>query len=137
MPRRDEKLDLIRSVPLFSHCGKDELAAIAETADLLDVPEGMELVTEGQHTNEFVVLAAGTADVTRGGSTIATLGSGDFFGEIALITGAPRTATVTTTVPSTLLVLTERAFWRLAKEMPSIQTSVLKALAERLHPETV
>ena len=137
MPRRDEKLDLIRSVPLFSHCGKDELAAIAQTSDLLDVPAGMELVTEGQHTNEFVVIAEGAADVIRDGSTIATLGSGDFFGEIALITGAPRTATVTATVPSTLLVLTERAFWHVADEMPSIQTAVMKALAERLHHETV
>jgi CRP/FNR family cyclic AMP-dependent transcriptional regulator len=137
MPRGDEKLELIRSVPLFAHCGKDELEAIATAADLLEVPAGMELVTEGQHTSEFVAIAAGAAEVSRSGSRIDTLGSGDFFGEVALVTGPPRTASVTTSAPSTLLVLTDRAFWHVADETPSIQTSVLKALAERLHPETV
>ena len=59
MPHGDQKIELIRSVPLFSHCGKHELEAIARTADLLDVPAGMVLVTEGEHTNEFVVIAEG------------------------------------------------------------------------------
>ena len=83
------------------------------------------------------MIASGAAAVDRDGKPIASLGSGDFFGEIALVTGSPRTATVTSTEPSTLLVLGDREFWRLVDEAPSIQTSVLKVLAERLHPETV
>jgi CRP-like cAMP-binding protein len=137
MPRGDEKFELIRSVPLFAHCDRRELEEIAEAADLIDVPAGLTLVTQGQHTNEFVVIAQGAAEVTRDGAQAATLGPGDFFGEIALITGAPRTATVTATEASTLLVLTDRAFGRVTDDIPSIATSVLRVLGERLHPEAV
>jgi CRP-like cAMP-binding protein len=136
MPR-DEKFELIRSVPIFAHCDEDEVEALAKAADLLEVPQGMELVTQGKHTNEFVVIAEGAAEVIRGGATIDTLGSGDFFGEVALLTGAPRNATVTATEPSTLLVLTDRAFHQVAENLPSVHANVLRALAERLHPETV
>jgi CRP-like cAMP-binding protein len=83
------------------------------------------------------VIAKGTAEMTKGGAVINMLGPGDFFGEIALVTGQPRTATVTAAEASTLLVLTDRAFWQLAETMPSLQTSILKALAERLHPQAV
>ena len=137
MPRGDEKFELIRSVPLFAHCDRRELEEIAAAADLIDVPAGLALVTQGQHTNEFVVIAQGASEVTRDGAQVATLGPGDFFGEIALFTGAPRTATVTATEPSTLLVLTDRAFGRVAEDIPSIQTNVLTVLAERLHPESL
>ena len=137
MPRKDDKVRLIESVPLFAHCGPREIGAIAASADLIEVPAGMALVTQGRHTNELVVIASGAAAVDRDGKPMASLGSGDFFGEIALVTGSPRTATVTSTEPSTLLVLGDREFWRLVDEAPSIQTSVLKVLAERLHPETV
>lgn len=136
MPRGDEKYDLIQSVPLFSECTGDELEAIASSADLIDVPEGMELVTQGKSTNELVAIAAGEVEVTKDGQPVARLGAGDFFGEIALITGAPRTATVSATEPSTLLVLTDREFWRLAKENPALPSAVLKVFAERLHPDT-
>jgi len=137
MPRKDEKVGLIESVPLFAHCARREIEAIAASADLIEVPAGLALVTQGRQTNELVVIASGAAEVDRDGKPIASLGSGDFFGEIALMTGSPRTATVTSTEPSTLLVLGDREFWRLVDEAPSIQTSVLKVLAERLHPEAV
>ena len=137
MARKDAKLGLVQSVPLFSHCAKRELEAIASTADLIEVPAGMELVRQGGHSNELVIIAEGAVDVTQDGTSIRSLGSGDFFGEVALVTGGTRTASVTTTTPSTLLVLTDRAFWPLAEQMPSIQTSVLKTLADRLSPETV
>ena len=135
--RKDAKLGLVRSVPLFSHCAKRELEAIASTADLIEVPAGMELVRQGGHSNELVIIAEGAVEVTQDGTSIRSLGSGDFFGEVALVTGGTRTASVTTTAPSTLLVLTDRAFWPLAEQMPSIQTSVLKTLADRLGPQTV
>jgi CRP-like cAMP-binding protein len=136
MPR-DEKFELIRSVPIFAHCDEDEVEALAKAADLLEVPQGMELVTQGKHTNEFVVIVRGAAEVTRDGKAIDTMGSGQFFGEVALLTGAPRNATVTATAPSTLLVLTDRAFRQVAEHLPGVQLSVLRALADRLHPETV
>ena len=137
MAPADQKIELIRSVPLFSRCDEDEVEAIASAADMIDVPAGMQLVAEGQHTNEFVVIAEGAADVTQNTVKVAGLGPGDFFGEIALLTGSPRTATVTASEPSTLLVLTDRAFWQVTEEMPSIQANALRAVAERLHDDAV
>jgi CRP-like cAMP-binding protein len=134
---KDEKFDLIRSVPLFAHCDEDQVEELAKAADLVDVPAGMEIVTQGRHSNDFVVIADGAVEVTRDGDAIDTMSSGQFFGEVALLTGAPRNATVTATAPSTLLVLTDRAFRQVAEHLPGVQMSVLKALAERLHPEAI
>jgi CRP-like cAMP-binding protein len=135
--RRDSKIDLIRKVPLFSQCTKRELTAIAAAADLIQVPEGMALVTEGGHDRELMVIVDGNVEVRRGGRRIATLESGEFFGEIAMISGGPRTATVTTTSPSSLLVIGERQFGALVDETPSIATSVLQVLGERFQPKAV
>jgi len=130
--RRDAKIELIKAVPLFAHCSKSELGSIALLADEIDMPEGKALTTEGQPGREFFVLVEGTADVRRKGRKINTMSSGDFFGEIALVSNRPRTATVTATSPMRLLVVTDRALRELMRKMPSIQSKVLAALAERV-----
>lgn len=135
MLRKNAKLELLKTVPLFADCSKRELGAIAAIADELVLPAGRELTREGAPGAEFIVIADGAADVRRRGRKVNTLGRGDFLGEISLVTGAPRTATVTTTVPSRLLVLTAVAFRRLLREVPSLQLKVLDALARRLPPE--
>jgi len=135
--RRNAKVELLRTVPLFARCSKGELAAIAAEADELDVSAGRALTVEGQSGREFVVLVSGSAEVSRNGKQINTLGDGDFLGEIALLTGVPRTATVTTTTPCHLLILTDRAFRRVTHAMPSVGEKVLQALAERLPPDAV
>jgi CRP-like cAMP-binding protein len=135
--RRNAKVELLRTVPLFARCSKGELAAIAAEADELDVSAGRSLTVEGQSGREFVVLVSGSADVHRNGRRINTLADGDFLGEIALLTGVPRTATVTTTTPCHLLILTDRAFRRVAQAMPSVGEKVMQALAERLPPDAV
>ena len=132
MLRKNAKLELLKGVPLFADCSRSELDAILGVADELDLPAGRELTKEGARGAEFIVLADGGADVRRGGRKINTLGAGDFIGEIALISGTPRTATVTTTEPSRLLVLTAGAFRKLLRDTPSIQTKVLDAVARRL-----
>jgi len=81
------------------------------------------------------VLVEGAAEVKRKGRRVNSLRSGDFLGEIALITGAPRTATVVTTQPSRMLVITARDFKALLRRVPSIQLKVLDALASRLPSE--
>ena len=134
MLRKDAKVELLKGVPLFAECSKKELAAIAAVADEIDVPAGRELVREGSNARDFCVIVEGSADVTAGGKTINTLGAGDFFGEIALIRGGTRTATVATTSPTRLLELTDRAFARLIRELPSIETTVVAAADERLEP---
>jgi CRP-like cAMP-binding protein len=133
--RKNAKIELLKKVPLFSLCSKKELEEVALLADELDLPEGRNLATEGATGKEFVVIVEGGADVRRKGRKINTLGTGDFLGEIALIAGIPRTATVTTTEPSHVLVVTAQAFKQLLRDSPSIQLKVLEALAHRLPPE--
>jgi CRP/FNR family cyclic AMP-dependent transcriptional regulator len=133
--RKNAKIELIKRVPLFSGCSKRELDEIAAIADELTMAEGRELTQEGATGHEFLVLIDGSADVRRKGRKINTLGGGDFLGEIALVTGAPRTATVTTTAPSRMLVITARDFRTLLKHMPSLQIKVLETVASRLPDE--
>ena len=132
MLRRNEKMEWIRHVPLFSQCSKRELAQIAGIADEIDLHEGKVLIREGDRGREFFVLLDGSAEVSKDGRRINTLGPGDFFGEIALVSNSPRTATVTAASPVRTLVITDRSFRRLLAEQPEIQRKVLVALAERL-----
>jgi cAMP-dependent protein kinase regulator len=137
MMHRNAKIDLLKRAPLFARCTKKELEQVAQVADEIDLREGKELTTEGQPGREFFVLIEGTADVRRKGRKVNEMTDGDFFGEIALISGAPRTATVTATSPIRALVVTDRAFRTLLKKSPAMQMKVLEALAERLPPETL
>ena len=79
----------------------------------------------------------GTADVKKNSRRVNTLGPGDFFGEIALVSREPRTATVIATSPVRALVITDRSFRRLLDDAPQVQTKVMEAMAERLAPETL
>jgi CRP/FNR family transcriptional regulator, cyclic AMP receptor protein len=134
---RNEKVDLIRRVPLFTHCTRAELAEVSKIADEIDVPEGKELTREGDRGREFFVLLEGNAAVRQGSRKVNTLGPGDFFGEIALVSRSPRTATVTTTTPARLLVITATSFKTLLNHQPKIQLRVLEALADRLAPSAL
>jgi CRP/FNR family transcriptional regulator, cyclic AMP receptor protein len=130
--RRDAKIELLKRVPLFAGCSKSELRELAKSADELDIREGTVLTREGRPAREFFVLVDGTAQVTRDGKKIADLGGGDWFGEIALITNSPRTATVTATSQGDVLVITDRRFHSVVETMPSIALKVLSCVGERL-----
>ncbi len=132
---KNAKVELIRKVPLFARCSRKELQQIASVADEVELPEGKELTKEGERGREFFVILDGAADVRRNGRKIRTLESGDFLGEIALVSKSPRTATVTTTEPTRALVITDQAFGSLLRTSPKIQSGVVEALAERLAPE--
>jgi|SRR5436190_23811102 len=132
---KTNKVDLIKTVPLFSKLSTKGLREVAGVADEMDLPEGKTLTTEGERGREFFVLLEGSADVRQKGARISTIGKGDFFGEIALVTKLPRTATVTTTSPVRALVITDRDFSALLKRSPEIGQGVLEALGERLAPE--
>ena len=133
----NQKVDLIRGVPLFSRLSKAELRDLAMLADEIDLRDGKELTRQGAQGREFFVLLEGTADVRKNGRKINTLGPGDFFGEIALVSREPRTATVTATSPVRTLVITDRSFRRLLDESPQVKTKVMEAMAKRLAPETL
>ena len=137
MLRKDAKVELMRRVPLFSGCSKKELAQIASVADELSFKEGRTLIEQGRRGREFIVVLDGKVEVRQNGRKLPTRGGDTFFGELALLTDAPRSATVTTTTPVRALVITDQAFRRLLQATPSIQTKVLQSLAERLAPEVI
>lgn len=133
----NQKADLIRNVPLFARVSKADIKEIAKLADEIDLREGKEMTREGHPGREFFVLLEGTADVKRNSRKINTLGPGDFFGEIALVSREPRTATVIATSPIRALVITDRSFRRLLDDSPQVKDRVMEAMAERLAPETL
>jgi CRP-like cAMP-binding protein len=132
--RRNQKVELIRKVPLFAHLSKRQLEQIAQIADEIDLREGKEMTKQGSRGREFFVLLEGDAEVKKDGRRINRLKGGDFFGEIALVSDVPRTATVIASSPVRALVITDRSFKRLLQDAPQIQAKVLSALAERLAP---
>ena len=134
---QDTKVDALSRAPLFEALSRRELVQLARITEDLELPPGKVLCKEGDRGREFFVLVEGAADVERGGKKIATLGPGDFFGEIALISKTPRNATIKTTSPVRALVITDRAFRQLLDHSPKIQIGVLTALAERLAPTSL
>jgi CRP/FNR family transcriptional regulator, cyclic AMP receptor protein len=130
--RRDAKVELLKRVPLFADCSKSELRALARSTDEIDLREGTVMTREGRPGREFFVLIEGTARVTKDGQEVAELKGGDWFGEIALITNRPRTATVTATSAVDVLVLTDRRFRTAVQTMPTIALKVLSSVGERL-----
>jgi CRP/FNR family transcriptional regulator/CRP/FNR family cyclic AMP-dependent transcriptional regulator len=132
---RRTKIDLLKGIPLFTGCSRAELDAIARVADELRLPAGRVLMRQGAPGRELFVLVDGEVTVERDGVVIAVRRSGDFLGELALVTGRPRTATVTAATDLETLVLDGLSFDRLLREVPTITAKVLKAVAERLPPE--
>ena len=132
---RRTKIDLLRGVPLFAGCSRAELETISHVADELMFPSGRVLMRQGTPGRELLVLVEGEVTVERDGATIAVRRDGDFVGELALVTGRPRTATVTATTDLKVLVIDRRSFDRLLRDVPTIAVKVLRAVAERLPPE--
>jgi CRP/FNR family cyclic AMP-dependent transcriptional regulator len=123
----------LEGVGLFSTLSRQDLERIARWMDELDVPEGKELTSEGGYGHEFFVIEEGEASVRHGDREIATLGPGDFFGEIALLETERRTATVISTSAMRLLVMFEREFKQMERELPAVADRVRSAIYARLH----
>ena len=124
MLHRDAKAEWIKGAPLFANLSKRDLNHVAHLADEIDLREGKELTRQGAPGREFFVLLEGEADVRKNGRRINQLGPGDFFGEIALVSESPRTATVTATSPVHALVITT------PDQAPARVTSCTTAAAE-------
>jgi len=128
----DARAARLKAVPLFAHCDAKQIDFIVTQVDEMDFAAGRVLCTEGTYGGDFFILESGAADVTRGDKKIATMQPGDFFGEIALVDGGKRTATVTTTVPSRCLVLGPRQFQNVLHQNVEIIHAVMKALTVRV-----
>lgn len=129
---RDEKIELLRTVPLFHALRERELERISALADIIDLPADRCIMSQGERGAEMFVLVSGTARVERDGAVLADRGPGEVLGEIALLDGGPRTATVTLTEASRLLVLARREFQALLDEFPEVRLHVFETVAHRL-----
>ncbi|HET7521023.1 MAG TPA: cyclic nucleotide-binding domain-containing protein [Candidatus Limnocylindria bacterium] len=129
---RDEKLDLLHRIPLFSTFDRRQLERLSMLADEVDVKAGYCLMRQGDNGAEMYVIVSGQVAVERNGQRLNTLGPGDLFGEIALLDGGPRTATVTAEQDTRLLVVSHREFHSMMEEFPEVAAEVLNALAHRI-----
>jgi CRP/FNR family transcriptional regulator, cyclic AMP receptor protein len=129
---QDTKVTALKRAPLFDGLTRKELTELARVSEDLDIPVGKALCTEGEIGHEFFVIVDGKVEVTRNGRKVASRGSGEFVGEIALLEQTPRTATVTAKTPLRLFVLTSSSFKTLIDDNPSVERKVLRTLARRV-----
>jgi len=122
----------LATLSLFNTLDDDQLEELATWFHVQNAGEGVRLVGEGAPGYTFFVLTAGTAVVTSGDERLATLGPGDFFGEIAILGDGRRSATVTSTSPARLLVMFGTEFRRLETAHPEIASRITEAMAARI-----
>jgi CRP-like cAMP-binding protein len=132
MANKDEYLDHLAEVPLFSACTRKDLQLIARASDEVSVKDGRVLVEQGKPGHEFFLILEGTAVVRRNNRKVADLGPGQYFGELSLLDRGPRTATVVATSDARVLVLGQREFLGVLDEVPGLAYKILRLMAHRL-----
>jgi CRP-like cAMP-binding protein len=133
---RDRRSDLLAAAPLFAGVPPDEIERLATRTVEVEYPAGRVIVRQGEVGTGFFVIAEGAADVIRDGAVIAKLGVGDFFGELSVLDGRPRTAQVVASEPTVCLGLATWEFEAAVREEPSVALAVLRGLASRLRDLT-
>ncbi len=129
---RGSIIDALSTVKLFSACNKKELQAVARLCTPISIAEGETMTTEGTSGKECFVITAGKATVTIGGQPVGIVGPGDCVGEMSLLDGGPRTATVTASSPLSAYVMSPREFQSLLEISPAIARKLATTLAQRL-----
>lgn len=136
MPRRGRaearEIEVFKSIPLFSECSPKELRAIADAAKQVTFEAGKEICREGQTGVGLHVILEGETKVQIGGRTRRRMGAGAFFGEVALLDGGPRSATVIAETPVRTLSLTSWQFKGLIKQQPGLALKMLAEMSRRL-----
>ena len=113
--------DRLRAISVFASLDDETLQRVAMFATASEVPAGEQIVREGDLAYEFMAIEAGEAAVSAGGEQLATLGPGDYFGEIGLLEGTPRTASVTATTPMALITLSRWDLERIGDALEEIR----------------
>jgi CRP-like cAMP-binding protein len=129
---KDTKLEHLAGVRLFSALSKRDLALIGRASDEVTVAAGRVLCDEGSMGHEFYLILDGEAAVRKAGRKVATLGPGQYFGEMALLDRGPRSATVVAETPMTILVIGQREFAAVLDEVPTMAHKILGVMAARL-----
>jgi len=130
-PRRDTNAPF-RALPMFADCSEHELSEIDRLADEVHVEAGRTIMRQGDLGQEFAVIVSGTAEVVKDDVVVATLGAGDYFGEVALLEAVPRTASVVAATDLVLEVIDRRGFNTLLDDLPQLSRSILRGTARRL-----
>lgn len=130
--RTDERLEILRGISLFANCTKQEMSGIESLTSMVDVEQGAVLTEQGRSGQEFFVIVDGSATATRNGVTLARLEPGSFFGEVALLDGGDRTATVTADTDMVLVVMSHGEFRSLQTLAPTVAQKLLAELGRRL-----
>jgi CRP/FNR family transcriptional regulator, cyclic AMP receptor protein len=130
--QRSKKVALLQNIPLFRGLSRKQLAQIERLVDEITVPAESRLATAGQHGAELVVIVEGRATVTVGRRRTVRLGPGDFFGEMSLVDGGPRSATVEAASDMRLLVIGGREFSELLEKAPPIVVKIMRVLSCRV-----
>lgn len=129
---RAGRIELLGHMPLFASCSKRELAQVAALTVPSELKKGTILTRQGAAGGLAFIIATGRAEVTRNGRRVANLGPGDVVGELSLIDGEPRSATVTAVTDLEVLELDRRDLVKLMKKVPSVVRKLLESLAQRL-----
>jgi CRP/FNR family cyclic AMP-dependent transcriptional regulator len=132
MASKKTYLEHLRNISLFSGCSTKDLEKIARASDEITVEAGHVITDQGQAGREAFVILEGSATVRRNGKKVATLGAGAVVGELSLLDHGPRTATVTTDGPTTLLVIDQRHFSGVLDSVPAIAHKLLASLATKI-----
>lgn len=130
--RRSDKMSLLRNVPLFSQLSQRQLNAVARHVDEIQLRKGAVLAKQGAQGLEAIIIVDGRARVVTDGKAIAELTAGDVVGEMSVIDGKPRSATVIAQTPMDLLVLHRRDFVFLLETVPGLQRKLLVTLCQRV-----
>jgi CRP-like cAMP-binding protein len=131
-PLGSRSLNLLGRVPIFSGLSRRHLRRLAEHADLVEFRPGERIVEAGQPGGTFFVVVEGEAKVVRGARTIDRLSPGEFFGEISLLDGGPRTATVVADTRVVAIRIFKRSFDAVVSQEPTVATKILQVVAGRL-----
>jgi CRP/FNR family transcriptional regulator, cyclic AMP receptor protein len=132
MARQSDLVAHLAEVPLFSHCSKKDLQTLARNTEVMDIPEGARIVSQGEAGNAFYVLLDGSAIVARNGQRVGELLPGDYFGELAILDPAPRNADVVAQTPVTVARLLVTPFRQMLRDVPAMNERLLAGLARRL-----
>ena len=124
-------VDDLTGIPLFADMSDEERTSLAEWFEVSDASAGMVLVSEGAAGYSFYVLLDGAAEVKVGDETVATYGPGDFFGEMAILGGGRRNATVTVTAPARLLSMFGTEFRMLQEVQPKVAAQLEETMRQR------
>ncbi|HEV8489262.1 MAG TPA: cyclic nucleotide-binding domain-containing protein [Candidatus Limnocylindrales bacterium] len=132
----DRRTELLAGCPLFRGVGADQLAALAERATEVEFPPRHVIARQGEIGTGFFVIVDGRVKVVRDARTLATLGPGEFFGELSVLDGEPRVAQVVAEEPTRCLALASWDFERILLEQPALSLAILRVLARRLRSTT-